>query len=369
MGPEGLDPTNPGIALLSRQASARRPVLRSDGRGALLVHCGAVPGLGRGVTRLVLDVREVDEPDVVLVPASLEGPAGELRRADFDVALVWPRAHLGMDFTMACLAEAASRIREGGAVLLAARKQKGSRRMADALRELGLDVEKGDRDAGYETWIGVRRGTLNDALVRSWIDERSTIDEPRLGDVPLHAKPGVFSWRALDDGTRALLDVLDERIATRATPPRKVLDLGCGWGPVSVWVARTFPQARLLAIDTNHLAVACTRGNVQRVGAGSRVMVVPSAGLDPAMLRDAPPWVDELASDLDLVLTNPPTHAERHEQERTFQGVARRMTEGGTLVMVVHERYQGTLERLPPSLVPYAMETHDGFVVVAAKRV
>jgi 16S rRNA (guanine1207-N2)-methyltransferase len=179
----------------------------------------------------------------------------------------------------------------------------------------------------------------------------------------------VFSWRALDDGTRVLLDVLDERIATRATPPRKVLDLGCGWGPVSVWVARTFPQARLLAIDTNHLAVACTRGNLAKVNAGSRAMVVPSAGLDGVTLRDAPPWVEDLASDLDLVLSNPPTHAERHEQERTFEGVARRMTEGGTLVMVVHERYQGTIERLPASLVPYAMETRAGFVVVAAKRV
>src|SRR5699024_8134343 len=55
---------------------------------------------------------------------------------------------------------------------------------------------------------------------------------------------GVFSGDRLDPGTAVLL-------RTVADPPREgtLLDLGCGWGPVALSMARAAPAARVLAVD------------------------------------------------------------------------------------------------------------------------
>src|SRR5689334_19250118 len=49
---EGLNPDDPGVRLLAEVARTIEP------DALLLAHCGDLPGLRRGATRLILDVRE-----------------------------------------------------------------------------------------------------------------------------------------------------------------------------------------------------------------------------------------------------------------------------------------------------------------------
>src|SRR6202165_6396665 len=72
----------------------------------------------------------------------------------------------------------------------------------------------------------------------------------------LQADRGVFGSRGVDLGTRALL--------REAPPPPaegEILDLGTGYGPIAVALARRSPRARVWAVDVNERALQLTRAN------------------------------------------------------------------------------------------------------------
>lgn len=80
---------------------------------------------------------------------------------------------------------------------------------------------------------------------------------------------GVFSGEGLDKATAVLL--------RNSTPPTSgtVLDIGCGWGPISCALALAGVQ--VWAVDTNARALDLTRVNAERLGVGSAVhAVMPS---------------------------------------------------------------------------------------------
>jgi 16S rRNA (guanine1207-N2)-methyltransferase len=72
---------------------------------------------------------------------------------------------------------------------------------------------------------------------------------------------GVFSPGRLDPGTRLLLD-------TAPPPPAAgdLLDLGCGYGPLALVLARRAPAARVWAIDVNARALELCAGNAAAAG-------------------------------------------------------------------------------------------------------
>lgn len=87
---------------------------------------------------------------------------------------------------------------------------------------------------------------------------------------------GVFSTEGLDLGTSVLL--------RESEPPVKagrLLDLGCGWGPVAVALADHCPGAVVDAVDTNALALALTKENAQRAGVTTRVRAMLPEEADP----------------------------------------------------------------------------------------
>ncbi len=94
---------------------------------------------------------------------------------------------------------------------------------------------------------------------------------------------GVFSADRVDLGTRVLLRTVPD-------PPVSgdLLDLGCGWGPVTIALADAAPQARVWAVDVNARARELTRRNVERLGL-SGVQVLPPEEV-PDQVRLAAIW-------------------------------------------------------------------------------
>jgi 16S rRNA (guanine1207-N2)-methyltransferase len=73
----------------------------------------------------------------------------------------------------------------------------------------------------------------------------------------LHSTWGLFSPKAIDEGTLLLLNHLKLPAGAR------VLDLGCGYGPLGLAVAAADPSSRVELVDKDFLAIEYTRKNAE----------------------------------------------------------------------------------------------------------
>lgn len=153
------------------------------------------------------------------------------------------------------------------------------------------------------------KSKLRLGLVRTWL---------RGLEFEFLTASGVFSHRRIDPGTRLLIEamVLPEE--------GTFLDLGCGYGPIGIVVARLRPRALVYMTDVNRRALALAEENAQRNGV-TNVRVLEGPLYDPV-------------SDLlfDVILTNPPiTAGIRKVVAPLIQGAAEHLKEGGSLQLVV----------------------------------
>lgn len=89
---------------------------------------------------------------------------------------------------------------------------------------------------------------------------------------------GVFSPDGVDRGTRVLLDHV------QTPPPGTLVDLGCGWGPLTVTAALVQPDLHVVAVDVNERSRDLTQRNAQRaltLRPGATVEVI-----DPSQMPD-----------------------------------------------------------------------------------
>ncbi|MBA1435128.1 class I SAM-dependent methyltransferase [Bombilactobacillus bombi] len=70
---------------------------------------------------------------------------------------------------------------------------------------------------------------------------------------------GVFSKQTVDYGTRTLIEALD----IIDLPAGKLLDLGCGYGPIGLTLARLLPQREIDMVDVNQRAIDLAQKNAQ----------------------------------------------------------------------------------------------------------
>ncbi|MBL0888526.1 class I SAM-dependent methyltransferase [Myceligenerans indicum] len=88
-------------------------------------------------------------------------------------------------------------------------------------------------------------------------------------EVEVEVAAGVFSPGGIDKGTRVLLEEVP------APPDGELLDLGCGWGPLSLTMASERPHARVWAVDVNERALDLVRRNAERLGLTNIRAVTP----------------------------------------------------------------------------------------------
>lgn len=296
MGVDGFNPSDPGVTMLLDATAGVPP------QSIVLVAMGPLPGMG-SATRIVLDIREMtsdSRPWVLPGSAELDVPSVA---GTHTLALVWPRAHLGKDFTYQCLARAGLELGDGGSVLCAVRKQKGADSVADFMAELFGNVRVEGRSRGYRLLHSRRDARFQGDQARALLRQTYEIRDAVLGELVLRTAPGVFARQKLDAGTRCLIEF------AQAWPfqsmPRRVLDVCAGVGPLALWAARQWPEAQVLAIESNLLAVELARRNAADAAVETRVEIQARDGLPPLTeVRDA--W----RGSVDVALINPPTHAD-----------------------------------------------------------
>ena len=68
----------------------------------------------------------------------------------------------------------------------------------------------------------------------------------------------LFSTFSIDHGT----DILIRAIVTHS--PKSILDIGCGYGPLGIILAKNNPQAEVVMVDRDLLAVRYTKYNIEK---------------------------------------------------------------------------------------------------------
>jgi len=128
---------------------------------------------------------------------------------------------------------------------------------------------------------------------------------------------GVFSGSRLDPGTAVLLRSVDP---PPPTPGLRLLDLGCGYGPIAVALAASCPAAQVTALDVNERALELTRANAAR--AGVTVDARHPADVDPA-------------SRFDEIWSNPPIRIGKDALHDLLGTWLARLTNEGRAYLVV----------------------------------
>lgn len=91
---------------------------------------------------------------------------------------------------------------------------------------------------------------------------------------------------SLDEGEEAMLELYAERAELR--DGQRILELGCGWGSLTLWMAERFPNARITGVSNSAtqrehiLAQAAARGlrNVEIRTADINRLELPAEGFD-----------------------------------------------------------------------------------------
>ncbi len=135
----------------------------------------------------------------------------------------------------------------------------------------------------------------------------------------LESDRGVFSASEIDAGTRYLLHNLPSISADVYT----ILDIGCGYGPIALTLAKRCPQADVWAVDVNERARALTTYNA----AANELLNVKVAGPD-----DVP---DEVM--FDLIVSNPPIRIGKQELYSLLARWFARLKPGGRAWLVVQK--------------------------------
>lgn len=132
------------------------------------------------------------------------------------------------------------------------------------------------------------------------------------------AASGTFSSSKLDAGTQFLLSKLSLR------PERgEVLDIGCGWGPIALSLARFSPMARVWALDVNQRSLETTSGNAVKLGLGN-VRAVTAAEI-PAEIK------------FDAIWSNPPIRIGKQALHSLLDTWLPRLAPGGRALLVVQK--------------------------------
>jgi 16S rRNA (guanine1207-N2)-methyltransferase len=139
------------------------------------------------------------------------------------------------------------------------------------------------------------------------------------GRLELQSDRGVFAATAVDPGTKLLL-------LEAGVPPAgavDLLDLGCGYGPIALTLARRAPEATVWAVDVNRRALELCRANAAANGLTNVRVLEPSAVPDDVRLAG--------------IWSNPPIRIGKRALHDLLLSWLERLDNGGLAWLVVQK--------------------------------
>lgn len=164
----------------------------------------------------------------------------------------------------------------------------------------------------------------------------------------------VFSRHAVDYGTQLLIETVldDEKLYGR------MLDLGCGYGPVGIISKRLAPHLDLVMSDVNKRAVSLAKENL-KLNQIKYVQVIVSDGLQ------------HIEGSFNVISLNPPVRAGKQVVYRLFEDAFAHLAKNGYLYVVIQKK-QGALsaQKALETITPHVerINRSAGYWVLRAEK-
>lgn len=155
-------------------------------------------------------------------------------------------------------------------------------------------------------------------------DLNENIIEKTIKGIRLHfyTGAGVFSKNGIDFGSHLLIETfLDDFTHSMGT----VLDMGCGYGPIGLFIAAHLKKAHVEMADINERGIELAVKNT-----------------DANKIRNAKAFISdgysEISRTYDVIVTNPPIRAGKKTVFSFYEGAYEHLENGGAFYCVIQKK-------------------------------
>ncbi len=189
---------------------------------------------------------------------------------------------------------------------------------------------------------------------RSWSKEGGALeiisDYIRGVTVEFFVKPGVFSRREVDTGTKLLIE--------NAVVPEEgmILDLGCGYGVIGITLAKISPKIKVIMTDINPVAIKLAQLNIKHNRVEDRVEVRQGNLYEPVR-----------GIKFDAIITNPPLAAGLDIVGKIVVEAPKHLKPGGLLEIVLRKGENTILRKVSETnLTTLKIHRKKGYTILIA---
>jgi 16S rRNA (guanine1207-N2)-methyltransferase len=274
------------------------------------------------------------------IDAGIENRPVEDLEEKFDKIFYAPANYQPVELVKKRLSDASRLLKENGEIFISGKKKSGLKRYRNFLEKYG-ELEK-ISSGKVRAYRFEREEELPEIDI-----EKAFSAELKDEEADFRSEEGLFSAGNLDDGTRILLENLEDIQG-------KVLDAACGYGAIGVFTGKLF-DVEILMTDDNVCATKHAEENMERNGVEGEVRT--------GDCLDA--FEDER---FDFIISNPPTHQGKGVTQKIFRQAHQVLNDGGEFWLVYNQnmQYEKQLRERFDSVEIIAEE--DNFLVVKAEK-
>lgn len=183
-----------------------------------------------------------------------------------------------------------------------------------------------------------------------FINDPSVKDEYKQFNIELNKQSftfqtnsGVFSKNGLDFGTKLLLEAIEVK-----DEYTKILDMGCGYGPIGIFIAKENPKVKMVMADINQRALAQAKVNL-------KLNQVEAEIIESNLFSN-------ISENFDMIITNPPIRTGKQNVFKLYEDAYENLNTNGQLWIVIQKK-QGA-----PSTIEKMKELFGNCEIVTKKK-
>lgn len=143
-------------------------------------------------------------------------------------------------------------------------------------------------------------------------------------ELKLATDSGVFSKGKIDYGSDLLL-----RTFLKEHPPgpsKTIIDVGCGYGPIGLMIAKVSPHHKVILLDVNHRALDLAKENSEK------------NHIDNAVIQESDGLAEIPDDSADMIVTNPPIRAGKSVVHGILEDAYSKLKKDGELYVVIQKK-------------------------------